>query len=90
MMEPVERLLERLQTGWQPQRDEIDTRIQQRAVFRWSFAPSFSRPEAVIIGQPETREVVTRTDQILWIDAGLRWALCEDGFWWLQADQDGS
>jgi len=24
------------------------------------------------------------TGEILWIDAELRWPLCEDGFWWLQ------
>jgi hypothetical protein len=82
--EPVVRLLERLQTGWQPTRAEINPVIRQRSIFWWQFAPSLSRPEAVIVGQPESREGVTRTDQILWIDADLRWALCEDGLWWLR------
>ena len=79
----VVRLLERLQTGWQPHSDEIDMRIRQRRLFDWQFAPSFSRPEAVLIGRSESREGVIRTDVILWIDAELRWALCEDNFWWL-------
>jgi hypothetical protein len=81
--EQVIRLLERLQTGWQPKRDEIDQSVPQRNLSGWSFTPSFSRPEAVVIGTPESGEGVMRTDQILWIDADLRWALCEDGFWWL-------
>jgi len=84
--EHVARLLERLQTGWQPRGDEIDMRIRQRWICDWSFAPSFSLPEAVIIGSPESREGVIRTDVILWIDAGLRWALCEDGLWWLERE----
>ncbi|CUT11490.1 hypothetical protein BF49_2570 [Bradyrhizobium sp.] len=50
-------------------------RIRQRRIHKWSFAPSFSRPEAVIIGVPESREGITRTDVILWIDAGLRLAV---------------
>jgi hypothetical protein len=79
----VAHLLERLQTGWQPRADEIDMRIRQRRIFDWSFAPSFSRPESVIIGRPENRFGVIRTDVILWIDSDLRWALCDDGFWWL-------
>jgi hypothetical protein len=82
--EHVARLLERLQTGWQPRGDEIHMRIRQRWICDWSFAPSFSRAEAVIIGSLETRNGVVRTDVILWIDADLRWALCEDGFWWLR------
>jgi hypothetical protein len=37
----------------------------------------------VFVGSPETRKGVIRKDVILWVDGGLRWALCEDGFWWL-------
>ncbi|MGY0571909.1 hypothetical protein ACTGJ9_013305 [Bradyrhizobium sp. RDM12] len=65
MTPEMERLLERLQTGWQPRDDEIDMRIGQRRLFDWQFAPSFSRPEAVIIGRPESRRGVIRTDVIL-------------------------
>ena len=67
MMPPqMERLLERLQTGWAPRGDEIDMRIGQRTIFAWEFALSFSRPEAVLIGRPETRVGVIRTDVIIW------------------------
>ncbi|MGY2938521.1 hypothetical protein ACVWZ6_008123 [Bradyrhizobium sp. GM6.1] len=82
MTPEMERLLERLQTGWQPHADEIDMRIRQRRLFDWSFAPSFSRPEAVLIGRPEN---VIRTEVALWINENLEWALCEDGFWWLSS-----
>lgn len=84
MRAEVERLLERLQTGWRPRPDEIDMRIRQRKIFDWQVAPSFLRPEPVLIGRPESREGVIRTDVILWIDARLRWGLCEDGLWWLE------
>lgn len=83
MTPEMERLLERLQTGWRPKGDEIDMRVRQHRIFDWSFAPSFSRPEAVIVGRPESRKGVIRTDVILWVDSDLSWALCEDGFWWL-------
>ncbi|MHC2576440.1 hypothetical protein ACVI1J_001851 [Bradyrhizobium diazoefficiens] len=83
MTPEMQRLLERLQTGWRPRSDEIDMRISQRRLFDWSFAPSFSRPEAVLIGRPESRQGLVRIDEILWIDTELRWALCEDNFWWL-------
>ncbi|MBB4377328.1 hypothetical protein [Bradyrhizobium sp. SBR1B] len=83
MKPEMERLLERLQTGWRPLPDEIDMRVRQHRIFDWSFAPSFSLPEAVIVGRPESRQGVIRTDVILWVDSDLSWALCEDGFWWL-------
>ncbi|MCS3727370.1 hypothetical protein [Bradyrhizobium betae] len=83
MTPEMERLLERMQTGWRPRRDEIDMRIRQRTLFDWSFAPSFSRPDAVLIGRPESRYGVIRTDVVLWIDEHLEWALCVDNFWWL-------
>jgi hypothetical protein len=79
MTEAMQRLLERLQTGWQPKPDEIDTRIPQLTLWDWQFAPAFERPEAVVIGY-DTDGRVTRSDQIIWIDATLRWTLCESGF----------
>jgi hypothetical protein len=89
----VVRLLERLQTGWQPRPDEIDMRIRQRRLADWAFAIDLlSYPEDTEIGSvapgekllgrgPDGR--VTYTGEILWIDAELRWALGGDEFWWL-------
>jgi hypothetical protein len=89
MSPEIERLLEGLQTGWQPKPDEIDTRIPQLTLWDWQFALSFTRPEAVVIGYDADRRV-TRSDQIVWIDADLRWALSEDGFWWLHEGPSGA
>lgn len=87
MTPQMERLLERLQTGWQPLPDEIDMRIPQRGLARWEFWPSrhASRPHMLLAGWPVDDEGAWPqfTAPVLWIDAELRWALCEDGFWWL-------
>jgi hypothetical protein len=87
-MSAIERLLERLQTGWAPKTDEIDRDVPQRDLIKWEFAPSFSRPTTVVIGFTIDRAVI-RSDEILWIDEYLTWALCEDGFWWLYTAEEG-
>jgi hypothetical protein len=74
--EAIQRLFERLQTGWQPKADEIDRELPQLDLFDWQFAPAFERSEAVVIGYDADGRL-TRSDQIIWIDAALRWALCE-------------
>ncbi|MCS3893298.1 hypothetical protein M2171_002431 [Bradyrhizobium japonicum USDA 38] len=93
MTPEMERLLERLQSGWQPQNDEIDMRIRQHRLADWVFAVDLlSYPDDTEVGGWARAEKllgrspdgwVAYTGEILWIDAGLRWALCEDGFWWL-------
>jgi hypothetical protein len=86
-MSEIDRLLERPQSGWQPTPDGMrDTPVHQWGMLTgWSFATSFTRPESCLIGRPRwDQEMVLRTDPILWIDAGLAWALVEDGFWWLE------
>jgi hypothetical protein len=35
--EATQRLLERLQTGWQPTRDEIPAKVPQHHLERWRF-----------------------------------------------------
>ncbi|WP_038965553.1 hypothetical protein [Bradyrhizobium diazoefficiens] len=89
-------LLQRLQTGWRPRGDEIDMRTRQRRMSTWRFdvdllsypddteVSGWARAEKLIGRANDGR--MTWTGEILWIDAELRWALCEDGFWWL----DGS
>lgn len=88
MTHEMERLLERLQTGWRPRPDEIDMRIPQRTMSRWEFWPSrhASRPHMLIAGWPvdDAGAWPQFTQQVLWIDELLEWALCEDGFWWLE------
>ena len=80
MTDYMQRLLERLQTGWLPMRDEIDMRIPQHDLASdWEFL-AYRRGIHVMIRPARTREL---SGDILWIDAGLAFALCEDGFWWL-------
>ena len=82
MTDPIHRLLERLQTGWQPGRDEIDMQLPQRYLVDWDFWKSGS----TIIGYPSD-EPGWKEYAVLWIDADLRWALCTDGFCWLQTSR---
>lgn len=94
MTHEMERLLERLQTGWRPKNDEIDMRIRQLRMADWAFAidilsypddtevSGWARAEKLLGRGPDGR--VVYTGEILWIDAGLTRALCEDGFWWLE------
>lgn len=73
-------------------------RIKQRTFVAWTFAvdllqypeddefpPAYGRAEKLLGRDAEGFGM--SSGEILWIDAGLRWALCEDGFWWLS---DGS
>jgi hypothetical protein len=78
MTDYMQRLLERLQTGWQPKRNEIDMRIPQRNLAEWEFLGPRPRGHRVMLHSAGARELSGDT---LWIDAGLEFALCEDGFW---------
>jgi hypothetical protein len=88
----VQRLLERLQTGWQPSADEISAEVPQHHLERWRFIWSVRKRRVLLLGvspeppaEPEYQEL---TDDVLWIDSDLNWALCADGvFWWL-GDRD--
>lgn len=85
MTDPMKRLLNRRLSGWKPVNDEIDMRIPQQHLWSWQFAASFTRAEAIIIGYAAGGRV-TRTDQILWIDSELKWALRDENFAWLHED----
>jgi hypothetical protein len=80
MTDYMQRLLERLQTGWRPKRDEIDMRIPQHDPrYYWDFLDPNPGGHRVMLHY-YGREL---SGDILWIDAKLEFALCEDGFWWL-------
>lgn len=92
MTETMQRLLERLQTGWRPKPEEIDPEVEQHTLTDWYFLyrpRSVGEPKRIRIvgdldGDPDATEM---TDVILWIDAGQAWVLCADGFWWLHGDE---
>ncbi|MHC2842857.1 hypothetical protein [Bradyrhizobium diazoefficiens] len=82
--EILERLLERLQSGWQPRRDEIDMRIPQFEFARWAFLPDETRQTMRLSGRLLGSDLDSWTTlQVRWIDPDLRWALCSDAFYWL-------
>lgn len=83
--EPVIRLLERLQTGWNPKPEEIDPSVSQREFATWDIVQSPRTPSIRLCGLLEHGNLDSwmMTHEVLWIDADLRWALCEDGFWWM-------
>jgi hypothetical protein len=89
----IERLVERVKTGWRPIPGEIDPEIPQRTLRRAHFAvdaiafpddgdPDFYAPPTKLLGIGESG-YVEPTGHILWIDAYREWAVCDDGFWWM-------
>ncbi|MEA2910309.1 MAG: hypothetical protein QOJ15_2390 [Bradyrhizobium sp.] len=94
-MSAFDRLLERLQTGWQPTPDEIDPEIEQHTLNGWYFLyrplrvgePRPLRFVGEIADDPDDLNATEMTGDILWMDAGQAWALCADGFYWLDGPE---
>jgi hypothetical protein len=78
MSEAMERLLERLQTGWRPKVAEIDPEVPQRTLYEWRHW----KLSGNLLGYPSD-EAGWREVDVLVIDPGQAWTLCADGFWWL-------
>jgi hypothetical protein len=85
-MSAIERLLERLQTGWAPETDDIDRDIQQFDLLDWGWWTYFNEREMFLAGSDLEGALVS--GPVLWIDPGLEYALCESGFYWLYDDQE--
>jgi hypothetical protein len=94
VLDRIDRLVERVRTGWQPVAAEIDPRIPQRTMCRAAFAVDLLRypddPDLMqysratnLLGR-DAQGFGLSTGEILWIDAGREWAICEGGFWWLK------
>lgn len=91
----IEALAERCRTGWRPgYPDEIDPDIPQRTLRRARFGvdllrypddDEFCGPATILMGVNETGQVHA-TAEILWIDAGREWMVCDDCFWWTPAE----
>jgi hypothetical protein len=82
---PIQSLLERLQTGWQPARDEIDMRILQQDIHTWIFVGGG------IVGLFDGGSFQEHVaGEVLWIDSKQRWALCADVVFWLNEDEPGA
>ena len=74
MTEAMQRLLERLQTGWQPTPAEIPAEVRQKRLANWEFLGSRRRGHRVLLHSAATREL---SGDILWTQAN---AGCESGF----------
>ncbi|MEH2536504.1 MULTISPECIES: DUF433 domain-containing protein [unclassified Bradyrhizobium] len=89
-MSAIQRLLERLQTGWRPLALEIDPAVPQRTLVEWDFVyrrrRSAARLHGTLLDQIYDLENTWMTEEVLWLDAGLAWALASDGFYWLQVE----
>jgi hypothetical protein len=90
MTDAIERLLERLQTGWSPKADEIDPAVPQRDLIDWHmFVPSGERDWMMLYSARHDADPSMSGD-IIWIDAHLGWALDEHAFWWLYTAEEGA
>ncbi|MGY3618446.1 hypothetical protein [Bradyrhizobium sp. USDA 10063] len=91
----IDDLADRCRTGWRPgYPDEIDPDIPQRTLRRARFGidlirypdyDDFYSPATILMGDDENGQFQVTTE-ILWIDAGCEWAVCEDCFWWTPPD----
>ncbi|MEH2499578.1 uncharacterized protein (DUF433 family) [Bradyrhizobium sp. AZCC 1678] len=91
MTDAIQRLLERLQTDWRPVSQEIDPAIPQRTLVEWSMVPGSAAVSAMKLWGTPLEEIgdvdnTWLTEEVLWIDPWLSWALCADGMCWLQAE----
>lgn len=94
----IETLADRCRTGWRPTAAEIDADVPQRTLLGARFGVDllrypddldlmqFSRA-TILMGRDEAGLRLV-TGEILWIDAGREWAVCEDCFWWTPANEN--
>jgi len=85
-MAAIERLLERLETGWAPKTDEIDRDIPQRDLIDWEW---MLMERHILLAGHNIEGRARLTNAVLWIDPKLEWALCPEGFWWLYTAEEG-
>jgi hypothetical protein len=85
-MSAIERLLERLQTGWAPKTDEIDREIPQRDLIDWEW---MLMSRHILLAGHNMDGRPRLTNAVLWIDQYLTWAVCPEGFWWLYTAEEG-
>jgi hypothetical protein len=84
-MSAIERLLERLETGWVPARAEIDRDIRQYDLTGWVTLDNerYGRGVNYLAGFDQDGIIATGPVR-LW-GPNMAWALTPDGFYWLEA-----
>jgi hypothetical protein len=81
--EAIQRLRERLETGWVPKRDEIDRDIKQVDLTGWVTLDNMLDGRNYVAGFDETG--IIATGPVLFWGPNMNWALTMDGFFWLEA-----
>jgi hypothetical protein len=79
----IERLLERLETGWVPKRDEIDRDIRQVDLTGWVTLDNRLDGRNYLAGFDQDN--IVATGPVLHWGPNRDWALTPDGFYWLEA-----
>jgi hypothetical protein len=76
-----DRLLERLETGWAPKRDEIDRDIKQADLTRWITLDNVRDGRLVNFIAGFDQESMVATGPVLHWGPNMSWALTGDGFY---------
>jgi hypothetical protein len=85
----IERLLERLQTGWAPKADEIDRDVPQVDALNWGW--NFEDSETIVplgITYQTAERDMRKTGPVLHIDAHRTYALTAEGIFWLYDSEE--
>ena len=86
-MSAIERLLERLKTGWAPKADEIDPSIKQVDLRAWEILDNMLdgslRNYLAGFDRDNAPTAVASGPVVFW-GPNMNWALTTDGFYWLE------
>jgi hypothetical protein len=79
----IERLAERLETGWQPKRDEIDPAIKQVELTRWVMLENWREGRfANFLAGFDVSGIIATGPVLVW-GKYMEYALTVDGLYWL-------
>jgi hypothetical protein len=86
---PIKGLLQRLQTGWAPQADQIEPAVPQVDAlnWQWNFADAGTISPLGISYQTIDRQL-RKTADVLYIDEHMTYALTAEGLFWLYSSEE--
>jgi hypothetical protein len=77
----IQRLRERLETGWQPQAGEINRDVPQTDALNWEWSAG------AIVYQTVDRQL-RKTGPVIYIDEHMTYALTSEGIFWLYGSEE--
>jgi hypothetical protein len=87
--ESIQRLRERLETGWQPKADEIDLAVPQVDALNWQWNFEDSRVVVPLGITYQTSDRQTRkTGPVIHMDEHTAYALTAEGLHWLYGSDE--